>query len=246
MAEGSLEFYCGSLGSGKTALACERAMLRLLQGGTVVSNIEWHRDALRKWFHEEHGLEFDDERLINYEDGVDFWKHAVKGNDNLATMLLVDEAHVEHDCADHKKTQFEEKLLNTMARKLKIDLVYITQDMDNVNAKFRRMKQVVWYCRNAAQVPILGFFKFPLRIFFRVPYFCGPGAKPRMGQPEITLRPISWGMYKTDALVGRAASTFSVLATAKTSPLKRIPRPPRPFPWHVFGPIAAALTVFLS
>lgn len=244
MAEGSLEFYCGGLGSGKTSFAFERGLERMLRGGTMVTNICPIRPAIREFF-AEHGLLFDDSRLVEIEDGQDPWKAARMGTDELPTMFVLDEAHVEHNARDWNKTSQAQLLFNTMARKLKVDVIYITQDINNVDKQFRRMAQVIWYCRNARQRKIWGLFRFPFNLFFRVPYVCGPGVPPQAQSPEICLRPMSWGMFKTDHLVGKAANTFSVLQAAEQSPLQRIPRPKKPVDNSGLVAAAAAASLFL-
>lgn len=246
MAEGKLEFYCGSLGSGKTSFAFERGLHHLVKGGTVVTNIQTHNEKIADWMRDEHGLQFDPERLIRIEDGTDVWKNAVKGDDDMETMLIIDEAHVEHNARAWDKTASEQILFNTMARKLKIHVIYITQDINNVDKQFRRMAQMIWYCRNAAQFRFLGVLKCPFNLFFRVPYVCGPGVAPQAQSPEITLRPMSWGMFDSHSLVGRAQQTFSVLAAAKTSPLARIKPRPKPFPWESAAVVAGAASIFLT
>lgn len=246
MAEGKLEFYCGALGSGKTSFAFERGLLHLLKGGTVVTNIHAHRERIADWMQDDHGLQFDPERLVTIDDGADVWKSAVVGNDELETMLIIDEAHVEHNARDWNKTAAEQVLFNTMARKLKVHLIYITQDINNVDKQFRRMAQMIWYCRNAKQYRFLGLFKLPFNLFVRVPYVCGPGVPPQAQSPEVTLRPLSWGMFDSHSLVGRAQSTFSVLQAAKVSPLAKIKRRPKPLPWELLTTAAAAGSILLT
>lgn len=220
MVEGKLEFYCGALGSGKTAFAWERAMFHLLKGGTVVTNIQFYRERLRDWIRS-HGFKMDDKRLIYVEDGAEIWRHAQTGNDAMTVMMIIDEAHVEHNARDWQKSSREQLMFNTMARKLTIHLVYITQDINNVDKQFRGMANLIWYCRNTENWA-WGPFKFPVRVFFRVPYLCGPGAPPRRMSPEITRTPVSWGYYKTKALVGRAQELFASFQKANTEPLERI------------------------
>jgi len=239
-AEGSLEFFCGALRSGKTSFAFERGLEHMLVGGTVVTNIEPYREVIRTWMHEDHGLEFDDSRLIQVEDGTDMWKSAVKGTDNLATMLLVDEAHVEHNARDYQKTVAEQLMFNTMVGKLGVKVVYITQDLNNVDKQFRRMAQRITYCRNLKQFKLFGFLPFPFNLFVRVPYVCGPGVQPMKQSPEVTFRPLSWGMFNSHALVGRAERTFADLAVANTKPLRRIPKPVKPMDWDKWAAIAAS------
>lgn len=245
-AEGSLFFYCGALGSGKTSFAFEEALEHLLRGGTVVTNISFYPDKIADWMHRKHGLKFDPSRLIKVEDGENVWKSAVRGDEKLATMLLIDEAHVEHNARSYQDTNKEQIMFNTMVRKLRVKVVYITQDMNNVDKQFRRMAQRIVYCRNLAQFRFLGFIKFPFNMFIRVPYVCGPGAQPQKQSPEMVFRPLSWGMFDSHSLVGRAQDTFGVLAAANTSPLEKIKRPPVPFNWAFYGSILAALFIALT
>lgn len=246
-AEGKLEFYCGALGSGKTSLGFERGLEHLLKGGTVVTNIKPIREEIARWMADEHGLKFDDSRLVQMEDGPDSWKQAVKGTDKLESLFIVDEAHVEHNARAWDKSSAQETLFNTMVRKMKIHCIYITQDINNVDKQYRRMAQVIWYCRSLAQYKLLGgLISFPFNMFFRVPYYCGPGVPPRLGSPEIIMRPLSWGMFDTHHLVGRAAETFSVLKAASESPLERVPRKPKPIRWHLWAPLIASLYVTLT
>jgi len=246
-AEGKLEFYCGALGSGKTSLAFERALEHMLRGGTVATNIKPNREAIARWFADEHGLEFDNTRLVQIEDGPDSWKQAVTGTENLPAMFIIDEAHVEHNARAWDKSSAQETLFNTMVRKMKIHCVYVTQDINNVDKQYRRMAQVIWYCRNLAQYKFFGgMLSAPFNMFFRVPYYCGPGVPPRMGSAEVTLRPSSWGMFDSHHLVGRAAEAFSILKAASDSPLRRIPRKPKPVKWELWLPLLTSLYVVLS
>lgn len=244
MAEGSLAFYCGALGSGKTSFAFEEALEHLLRGGTVVTNIKFYADVIARWMWLEHGLEFDPSRLIRMEDGADVWTNAVKGTEELATMLIIDEAHVEHNARAWDKTAEAQILFNTMARKLKVKVVYITQDINNVDKQFRRMAQKIVYCRNLAHFKLFGVIGFPFNLFVRVPYICGPGVQPHKESPEVTLRPLSWGMFDSHSLVGKAETTFSVLKAAETSPLKRKAKPEKavnPFLWATAAALATIL-----
>jgi len=243
--EGELEFYCGSLGSGKTSFAFERGLEHLIKGGTVVTNIEFYPEKIEVWMREKYGLKFDPTRLVKFEDGVDFWKSAVVGAEGLKSMFILDETHVEHGARSWEKTSKEETMFNTMVRKLRIHMIYITQDINNVDKQFRRMAQKIWYCRNARQYSFCGVISFPFNLFFRVPYTCGPGVPPKAGSPEVTLHPTSWGLFNSHSLVGRAAQTFSMLKTAASSPLQRIPRPVKPVSPLLWGAAAAALLLVL-
>lgn len=245
-AEGALDFYCGSLGSGKTSAAADDAIDHLCLGGTVVGNIEWHKEVVAKYMRDVHGLVFDEKRLVRIDDGKDIWKFAIRGSKALETMLIIDEAHVEHNARSWDKTTSEEVMFNTMVRKLRIRLLYITQDINNTDKQFRRMAQRIVYCRNLKQYKILGVSPFPINMFFRVPYLCGPGVQPKMMPPEIVLRPKSWGMFNSHHLVGKALQTFGGLVESEQSPLLRCKRqiPYLELTAAVAGASAALLTVY--
>jgi len=251
MAEGSLVFYCGALGSGKTSWAFEEGLCHLLKGGTVAHNIDCdskpeYKEKIRRWMADDHGLEFDPSRLVALTDGTEVWKGAVTGSDDLPAMLIIDEAHVEHNARDWDKSSAAQLLFNTMARKLNIHIIYITQDINNVDKQFRRMAQRIEYCRNLGHHKLLGFLPFPFSLFLRVPYVMAPGAKPMRQSPIVTMRPLSWGMFNSKALVGRAKETFSVLQAAQTSPLRRVPRKPVAARYYALASaVAVAVGVFL-
>jgi len=223
--EGGLRFYVGSLGSGKTSFAFEEILEHLIRGGTVVTNIDFYPEVIQRWMASAHGLEFDPARLVHVQDGEEVWKTARVGTEGLPTMLVIDEAHVEHNARAWDKTTSHQIMFNTMARKLRIIVVYVTQDINNVDKQFRRMAQRIVYCRNLAHFRFMGLFRCPFNFFVRVPYVCGPGVQPMKQSPEYTLRPLSWGMFDSHSLVGRAQETFGMLQAAEASPLKRIQKP---------------------
>lgn len=241
--EGELLFYVGSLGSGKTSFAFEEALEHLLRGGTVVTNIKAYPDKIAEWMLNEHGLVFEPDRLIYVQDGQDIWKEARVGTAGLPSMLIIDEAHVEHNARKWDKTSDAHILFNTMTRKLKVKLVYVTQDINNVDKQFRRMAQKIVYCRNLAHFKLFGFIRFPFNLFLRIPYVVGPGATPLKQSAEVTMRPLSWGMFDSHSLVGRAQEEFSVLQAAQTSPLKRVPKPKKPASTPYALAIAASVAV---
>ncbi|MGC1416032.1 MAG: zonular occludens toxin domain-containing protein [Candidatus Acidiferrum sp.] len=245
--EGKLVIIDGGLGSGKTALAAEMGMLHLAKGGTVCGNVVFEREKLREWLAEDRGLEMDDARLIDVQDDEAVWTKAVRGNDQLQTMLICDEAHIKHFSRDWSKTPREQIIFNTMLRKLKIIVIYVTQDLNNLDKTFRSMKTERWSCRNARQKKIWGLFNFPFDCFVRVPYYCVPNAPDAPMQAEFCFHPLSFGYYKTTQLVGDAERMFAGLANAATGGLKRIGRPAsRLKAWgQVVLPAAAAAAAVL-
>ncbi len=227
--EGKIEIFTGALGSGKTAFAVELAMEHLLRGGTVITNVEMNRERLRDWLASE-GREFDDGRLKFIEDSGEFYKEISVGAENMCVMALIDETHIEHNSRDWQKTTRELLLFNTMARKLYVHVVYITQNENNIDKQLRSLANIVWRCRNMSQLRVLGVVPFPFPVLVRVPHLYTPGMKPVHMAPQFSYKSKAFGFYKSDAIVGSAKALFSTLPQADISPLRRIPRKPLPMP----------------
>jgi len=223
---GSCTAITGTLGSGKTAKGVEIAVDRMQKGWWCCSNVEFLRDELKQRFAED-GLLFEDERLIDLGVEVkDYYLRIPRGNKDQQVLVIIDEAHLEHNARDWDKANKDLLTFVTLVRKLDVELIYITQVLTNVDKQIRAMVQFVWHCRNMKQLRILGVIPFPLPFYIRVPYtFVNGGQKPeRIGAGEFIFRSPAWGLYKTDALLGAAAQKFLLLKTVEATPLKRIPR----------------------
>ena len=222
MAEGSVEFVSGCLGSGKTLLAVEWIYAHLRAGGTACSNIEVLPDKIGERLAEE-GLRFDPSRLCVFSDdqAAAFHEFVKRGTDKLPVLCVIDEDHLFHNSRDWNKRDDKLLALITLVRKLKIHLVFVTQDVTNIDKQFRKMAVREWQCRNLSHVKLLGVVRMP-RIFVRVCIIKASGKAIRQHVDTVFSSP-AFGLYNTNALLGGAAKGFLALSQAADSELERIP-----------------------
>jgi len=221
---GFIEIVSGTLGGGKTAFAAERAFDHLCKGGYVYSNVEFYPTAIAARM-AELGLEFDPSRLVMLTGSArKFHEQISRGTADSLVMLVIDEAGLELNARDYKQTDDTQMAFNTMARKLDIHLVYISQDMNDVDKQIRRKADTVWICRNMKKLKIWGVLPFPLPFYFRVRMDNTRG-KLVKHDSEVVLPPLpSWGLYNSDAMVGDKAASFANLKQVVATPLRRIPK----------------------
>jgi hypothetical protein len=230
LVNGAIEIITGTLGGGKTLFAVERIYLHLKAGGWVYTNIEVYHAEFAKRMAEE-GYEFCPERLVKLEgDPRDFHKQISRGTSDSVVMLVIDEAGLGFNSRDWAKTDKANLTFNTLARKLDILLLYISQDINDIDKQFRKKAGRLWICRNFRQYQFLGVVPMPFPLMFRVCFDNTTGSsKPRKLHSEIGIKR-SWacGLYNTDAILGQDQGEMGRLSVVKGEPLKRIPkiRPP--------------------
>lgn len=234
---GFIELVTGTLGGGKSAFAVERIYEHLKRGGWVFTNVECYPDKIAERLARD-GYVFDPERLVMLQgDAREFHRVIRRGTSDSLVMLVIDEAGLELNSRDWAKTDKDQLAFNTMARKLDIWLVYISQDANDVDKQIRKKADTIWVCRNMKKLKIWGFIPFPLPFYFRVRFDNTRGTKPQKMDSELLLRSPAWGLYNSDAMVGLVAQKFSGMRSVEASPLKRISRPPKPVE---FSPALAA------
>ena len=243
---GFIELVTGALGGGKSAFAVERIYDHLKRGGWVYTNIECWPDKIAERLASQ-GYVFAPERLVILNgDARDFHRVIKRGTKDSLVMLAIDEAGLELNARDWAKTDKDQLAFNTMARKLDIWLVYISQDANDVDNQIRKKADTIWVCRNMKKLKIWGFIPCPLPFYFRVRFDNTRGTKPQKMDSEMLLKPSSWGLYNADAMVGLVAQKFSGMASVEAAPLKRIPKPRAQFRFSPpFAAFASCVAFFL-
>jgi hypothetical protein len=83
------------------------------------------------------------------EDYCAFWHYVVPNS-----VVMLDEADAYFDCSDHSAVGADIRLFHKQHRKLKIDLIYIVQSVENLYIRIRRLTQrfvhVEWNWRSMA------------------------------------------------------------------------------------------------
>lgn len=170
-----IALYEGKIGGGKTYLAVCRILAHLAKGGTVFTNVELHVQGVAKWLKETHGLELDPGaiRILDESESWDFHKYLKAGNE-LNTLCVIDEAHLWFNARDHAVTANTKRELITFlsqSRKLKVDVIFIVQAAENLDAQFRRLAQEIWRMKDLQRfrIPLLGIaYPWPHTLAFRL------------------------------------------------------------------------------
>lgn len=242
--EGSTVCITGTLGGGKSLCAVDIGMDRLALGGTVLSNIPMDREKLARWMRDEQGKHMDQSRLvqIGQESIENFQDVAIRGNDRIPTMMLLDEAALDLNAHDWKSRSKEEFNFVVLARKLRIDLVFIAQDATDIDKQIRKKMQREIHCRSL--MTMWDEVKVPL--FVRVHYTIQLNGKPWRRKVEVKWKAQSWGMFDSHALHGEKAKLYAALDVAKTEELEEVVKDARPY-YAVAGiaAMASAATIIL-
>jgi zona occludens toxin (predicted ATPase) len=170
-----IAIYEGKIGGGKTFLAVSRILAHLAKGGTVFTNVELHIDGCARYLAKHYGVELQPEavRILDEAESWDFHKHLKAGSD-LNTLCVIDEAHLWFNARDHAVTAATKRQLITFlsqSRKLKVDVVFIVQSADNLDAQFRRLAQEIWRMKDLQRfkIPLLGIgYPWPHTLAFRL------------------------------------------------------------------------------
>jgi len=247
-AEGSTVIITGALGGGKTLHAVELILEHLASGGTVVTNIPLHLSVIAEWMRSEWALVFDPTRVKLITDGSirGFEDVAIRGNDSMAALMVLDEAALDLNARDHR--EIDDITLNfvVLCRKLKIKLIFIAQDANMVAKQIRSLMQCEIHCRSLKKFLSLGGMIDGLPVFVRVPYVLELGKKPIRQSAKFSWGSIAFGKYDTHALHGDRATIFSALGVANATALERVKYPVWPYTVAALvGTAASAVTTTL-
>lgn len=245
MKEGSATIITGSLGGGKGLCAVDLALEHLSYGGTVVTNIPCYVDRVAQWMRDEFGLIYDPARFVQLKQSTvrNFHELAVRGNQDNTVLMILDEAALDISARDWSTLPDEVFNFVVLARKLKIDLVLVAQDANDVDKRIRQKMQREIHCRSLKN--FLPWLQLP--VFVRVEYALSLGKKPWRRRATWHYKSESWGMFDSHALHGEKAEAFSALAEAKGGSLERVQYDPKPYyAIAAVTTIVSALTVCLS
>lgn len=226
MKEGYIEVISGGLGGGKTLFGVEQAIDHITKGGTVFTQVEVYADKIAAVLHDR-GWIFDPSRLVILPKDVTIQKladHIERGSSEQLVMVLWDEASFDVNSKDRQKLEREFQDLCTLARKLDIWLVLVSQLFNDLDNQVRGRVQRLWICRNFSKYRFFGLFSLPIPLMFRVCYNIAGFTKPQYSHVELSLRRSdAMGCYNTKALLGQHAEKFGNLRVAKKGPLQRVP-----------------------
>lgn len=225
---GYCELITGTLGGGKTLYAVERAFEHALKGGWVFSNIPFRHVGWAEAM-ERRGYIFEPERVVTLtgEQTLEFHRHVPRGTHDRAVMVIIDEAGLEFNARDWAKTSKELLALNTLARKLDIVMLYISQQSADIDKQFRGKCRCEWQCRNMHNIRMFGLFPVKIPLYSRVCYDTTKGKREYLCSDVFTIPKWVFPLYDSDALVGRGNLAVSSLLRVDGTPLRRVERSKR-------------------
>ncbi len=176
------------------------------------------------------GLIFDPSRLKVLPQGVSIQNLAdfiERGSSDQLVTVLWDEASFDVNSKDRQKLEREFQDLCTLARKLDIHLVLVSQLFNDLDNQVRGRVQRLCVCRNLQKYKFFGLFSLPIPIRFRVYYNVAGFTKPQYSHTEIKFgKSPAYACYNTKALLGQHADKFGNLKVAKSGPLQAKPSKP--------------------
>lgn len=200
-----IAIFEGKIGGGKTYLAVSRILAHLASGGVVFTNIELKLDGVEEYLRTVAGVEFDPTavRILDESESWDFHKYLRSGVAGLNSLCVIDEAHLWFNARDHSVTAATKRELITFlsqSRKLNVDVIFIVQAAENLDAQFRRLAQEIWRMKDLARfkLPILDIaYPWPHTMAFRM----DTGNNMVMEKKLLKRSPIIWNAYNTNALL---------------------------------------------
>lgn len=216
----AIEAIEGTLGAGKTLYVATRIAEHLSRGGVVYTNVSiefmpWkigkggssYKEGLgmRHFVMERYGKIPVAEQLIILQPNevTDFQKLVKWGHDEMHVLLALDEIHLFYD--QYTAKEFNKRLMDflTQTRKASIDIIFISQDIQNVAVQFRRLIQYRWTFRDMGTYLLPGWGAL---ITGRILGVCfDKNARDIMKRVWIKKEPIIYGSYRSKAIVNDMA-----------------------------------------
>lgn len=166
-----IQFITGVVGAGKTLHAVRLCCDYLRAGRTIVTNVELYPERVqeciaRQWgvmIHLDQIRHFDPEKTPNWETEIPW------GDDRGCPVCVVlDETHLFYNSRDWSKTQTQSKQLLdflTQSRKAAVDVIWITQDGDNVDKQFRVLAEWQLAIVSTEHLPLGWIGKLPFKAY---------------------------------------------------------------------------------
>jgi hypothetical protein len=146
-----IEIFEGRLGGGKTYSATMRAEEHFARGGHLYTNIELIPEAWPPFMEEQGyvGFSLDQLHFIKSEEIARFYEVTPIGEKDCPTLVIVDEAHIWLDQRAFNKRELDELFyFLTQSRKQNTDVIFISQNRKNLDARIGRLVQYVWTFRD--------------------------------------------------------------------------------------------------
>ena len=146
MPDSVVECFTGLMGGGKSYMAVERASKHFLKAGRVFTNLQLKFDNIKTWAEEEHGILLQDQQYshLSLDELREFPRHITAGTQKNPCLVIIDEAALFFNARDWAKTSKAILEFLTQTRKVDVNIIFITQSIDDIDKQFRRRIHYTW------------------------------------------------------------------------------------------------------
>lgn len=139
---------------------------RIAQGGTVSTNLRLKWPESKAFIEKRYGVIPLEKQFRLIDDGeageqtADFHRFTPAGSDELNSLVVIDEGHLTFNSRDWQKTdKLHRELLKflSQSRKDNTDVIFISQDMANMDAQFMRLAMYLRTARDLNLWKVPGF-----------------------------------------------------------------------------------------
>lgn len=221
---GRIDLRVGNRGSGKSRDEVEEGYYHLRAGGWWYTNIEVYPDEIERQMAEE-GYKFAPERLVALPKDCEDWHLKIaRGTPKSLVRVSIDEGHFKYDAKDHAKTPKDDRAFFTLARKLDIHLVFISQRTTKIDKVLRDDVDMVITHKDLASLRLFGVAPFPWHVFVIILADTINGKLETRGHNVKLNREWTFRLFNSDALLGSMAQRLGNLEIKEAVPLERIPK----------------------
>jgi len=187
----------GKMGSGKSYWGVEICQKALAENAIVHTNLAFKDEWLT--------ANVNPELFVRLSDDFTTWRDQLRaGREGYENVLVVDESAIMFNARDFAKAKDEKSdVFEFMvhARKLGLDVYFISQSAKNVDSQLRRMSENEMQCLATKRIPAIGPLLVPIFGEFRR-FICTPDGREVMEAHWARLKPEVYEAYETEAMHG--------------------------------------------
>jgi hypothetical protein len=204
--------YTGLLGGGKTLTSVLEMLSVWRRGGYVFTNVELCPGAIKDYARRKWGVELLDEQIgtLRPEQIPLFHRHIKRGTKTMPVLVVIDETGKYFNARRWKDNELETADFLRESRKLHVDIIFITQELEYLDKQFRMLFQYIWRFTD------MGGFRIPILSRYIL-------QKQYQAETDVKVKNHWWrkdaeifALYDTDALV----SDYSIAKIDELKPLE--------------------------
>lgn len=200
----------GKMGGGKSYWGVEICQQAWADGAIVHSNLAFKDE----WLVENVAPD----AFVRLTEDFSSWRSQLKaGREGFENVLVIDEGAIMFNARDFSKAKDEKQdVFEFMvhARKLGLDVYFISQAAKNIDAQLRRMAEAEWQTMATKRIPYIGPLIVGIFGEFRR-YVCTPDGREVLESSWSRLKPAIFEAYETEATHGNNLGVDRVVRRTK-------------------------------